>query len=786
LQGSQVTLDFRSSVTLNQAQLLSPTTIISASYSSTSENHYQIQFDVLKEFSYVLALRDNKGVETPHAFSGQVTLRPDALPTASFENATLNIAVPPGATVPLSVKAQDDFGLKSIRLVKQQGLQQDTKNSDTRDENNALTQIKAWSYPVPGPHSVNELYPLKLNGADDPAGSVSSIYIEVTDHCPKGNRTYRSAPLVIRILTGEQSRISDSSPFASTFSLLQTLIEQQTSAHGKMVTVRTFLDEVFTKNHWSTRIKNISDAQTQILLNAQKLFTEINRSYHDKIKSSFDKLALELKGIIDQPMTKAVAELKDSTTLKDKKQALSVIVTEETLQREIINRLTTLLGSITALDKEKKDPQASDKDDQDGQRLRDKLDNEHTKIKDFIEAQKKIIKNSEELEKKNSDDLTTEDEKTLGELARTEKDWAKYFKEQFTDLSKVPNQDFSNSKLAEEFNEIYQEIQKATEALQGKNVEIAVRNEEAGLELAKTLETNIEKWLTDTRDTQKWNMEEPKGEFDVPLADLPLELEDIIGELVDEEEKMTDDVQDTSSSWLDSLDKGAGWDAADGNISDMSAKGVTGNRLPNQMEISGRSGEGRNGKSNGQFVEESADGKGGQQTPTRLTQDPFEQGQVKDSSKEAQGGSTGGGKESGASAAGLRGTPPPQTLKKLERLKDVQADIRQKAEKVTTLLKAYHLPSSDCEESVRRMKRIESNLKSGKGFNLRQAHSSVLDSLKEAKKVVGYQGEINKERTRDLPKNVRSQIISGMHTDIPQGYQDLTDAYYKALVEPDK
>ena len=53
-------------------------------------------------------------------------------------------------------------------------------------------------------------------------------------------------------------------------------------------------------------------------------------------------------------------------------------------------------------------------------------------------------------------------------------------------------------------------------------------------------------------------------------------LEDIVGDLIDREEEMTEDVEDVTSGWLDSLDKGAGWDAMDGPISNMSAKGVTG------------------------------------------------------------------------------------------------------------------------------------------------------------------------------------------------------------------
>ena len=77
------------------------------------------------------------------------------------------------------------------------------------------------------------------------------------------------------------------------------------------------------------------------------------------------------------------------------------------------------------------------------------------------------------------------------------------------------------------------------------------------------------------------------------MAELPEELEDLIGELLDEEEDLAEDVEDLSSGWADSLDKGAGWSTEDGPISNYSAQGKTGNRSPNKSEISGRSGEGR-------------------------------------------------------------------------------------------------------------------------------------------------------------------------------------------------
>ncbi|HEY3320452.1 MAG TPA: hypothetical protein VGP72_08295 [Planctomycetota bacterium] len=777
LIGSRASFDFKPTMPLKSAILALPNTRLELK--GSKEGYWGGSFAIEKEGAYKLSLTSKEGIDAPEAFQGQIAVRADALPSAGFENSSLNIAVVPGATVPLALKAQDDFGLKSVKLVIEKGMSnvdspETSAKSDTKE-------IKSWNFPIPGPKSVNELYPLALTPAAYPVGGTYVVYAEVTDHCPVGKRTVRSGALIIRVLTPEQMALPAGSPLASVFTRIQDLIEQQTKARGKTITAKTYTENLALDK----ALAAIREAQVNIQKNTDKLVTDLKGNKKEDPKNP-NKMLKELDALSRETMTKAITNLAVSAdVLKNKDKALPLLQAEESMQTEIINRLTALLGSVALADKNKKQENADLKDDQDSQRLRDKLEEAHDKVGKFIEEQKKVIKATEELEKKNPDDLTEEDKKNLGDLAKTETEFAKFFKEVGQDLSKVPNQDFSSSKMSEEFNEAYQEIQKAAEALVAKNSEIAVRAEQGGLELAKQIETNLEKWLPDKRDNIKWSMEEPKGEFDVPLADLPKELEDIIGDLVDEEEKMTDDVQDTSSSWMDSMDKGAGWDAGDGPISNMSAKGVTGNQLPNQQEVGGRSGEGRSGKSTGQFVEDTAQGKGGQQTPTRSTQDPYEEGQVKDTSKDPQGGSTGGGKGAGSAAGGLRGQPPPQTKEKMERLKDQQADIRQKAEKVTTQLKAYHLPASDCEEAVRRMKLIEDNLKAGKGFDLKQAHASVIDNLKEAQKVVGFQGEVNRERSRDLPKHVRNKIITGMHTEAPAGYQDLMEAYYKALVEPD-
>ncbi len=168
--------------------------------------------------------------------------------------------------------------------------------------------------------------------------------------------------------------------------------------------------------------------------------------------------------------------------------------------------------------------------------------------------------------------------------------------------------------------------------------------EENGIDNAKTLTSNIEKWLSNTPDRTKWTQEDLLTKTDLNMPELPKELEDIVGKLMEQQEDLFEDMEDANANMAGSFDKGVGWDAADGPIASMNAQGVTGNQLPNNNEMNGRSGEGRSGKSQGEFVEDHASGKGGRNTPTRLDPTPFQKGEVKDDSKDPTGGATGGGK----------------------------------------------------------------------------------------------------------------------------------------------
>src|SRR2546427_13090991 len=132
-----------------------------------------------------------------------------------------------------------------------------------------------------------------------------------------------------------------------------------------------------------------------------------------------------------------------------------------------------------------------------------------------MNEQERILKKRKTLADRGPTDLTKEQENILGELAREEADWAKYFEEKLTDISKLPQQDFADSSISRELNEVFQEIQKAADSLYAKKTEMAVPQEQSGLENAKELDHNLERWLPNTPDTTKWNMEDPLTPTDV-------------------------------------------------------------------------------------------------------------------------------------------------------------------------------------------------------------------------------------------------------------------------------
>jgi len=477
---------------------------------------------------------------------------------------------------------------------------------------------------------------------------------------------------------------------------------------------------------------------------------------------------------------KAIADIQDASRLATVPQLAAALARDQDTIIAVLRRILDITARLADAVKEEQnrlDP--SDLPDD----VLDKLKALRDRLKEFVDEQKKVIEASKELAKRPVDDYTETDQRELEKLEAIEDQWDKFLTEAIADFSKVPEVDASNPSLCKELIEVKTDVEMAADALSKKAADIAVPLEELGMEGAEEIAENLERWLPDTPDRDRWSQEDFTGDYEIPHAELPEQLEDLVGDLLEEEEDLFEEMEDVTSNAGDSIDKGAGWDAMDGPISSFAAKGVTGNRLPNTSEISGRSGEGRTGKASGEFVEETATGKGGRRTPTRLSPDAFSKGEVKDTSPEAPTGATGGGKISGSGSEGLEGPVPPEVQRRMGTLAGRQAQLRNKAEGVKAALQVRNYDSFSLNEAIDAMRKIQRDILAGRYRNALRRKDVVLDNLKGTKMLLSGEVRIRKDASVALPNEVQKDVLDALDKPMPRGYEEYLKRYYTRLSE---
>ena len=721
------------------------------------------QVRITQSGSYTIRIRDHQGNPNRSPVIHRVTALPDLRPTVALTVPGKNIAAQPGDKVHIAFAAKDDYGILIAELI--------ARREHSKSEGTAIARWTTFA----DSRNVQNTHALLLDRKEYKPGDVLEYWVTVTDsRCVSGTAAGQQAktpPYLIRI--EDKKKVAEEK-----VKNLQRWQEAVRKVLDKEIAIRKTtraMSQIADLAQFAQLTAGVTKDQTVARLAVLRIANDIKptEAHIRRVKEFLYRLAAN-------EMVQAV-KLGEAVTkagpLPDRKARLKAFGGEVD---NIIEQLQKLLDVLPRLEEQAKKESDDDEGFDLSEDAKEKLKELDRGLKDFIDEQKKVIDASQELAQKNVDDFTKEDDKKLKELAATEDKWSQFFKEKHHDLSKLPEQDLANSTLLKELLEVQSEVQMAKDALAKKSKEIATAIEDNGLELAKKLETHIEKWLPDTPDRDKWKMEEVLGQEEAPMAELPKELEDLVGDLMEEEEDLMEEVEDATAGYADSLDKGAGWDAMDGPISNMSAQGVTGNRLPNKSEIGGRSGEGRSGKSAGEFVEEDATGKGGRKTPTRLTPDPFEKGQVNDQSKDPTGGSTGGGKASGAGGGGLEGPVPPQVKAKLKSAAVKQAELRNKAEKINAKFKVMRWPTP-FEETVKEMKQVEADLQNARYQSVLRRRPIILKNLKTTRMFLKEQIRINKDYSSSLPKYLQDEILDAAQGGSPRGYEKLLKDYYKSI-----
>ena len=685
----------------------------------------------------------------------------DAPPRAVFLLPGRDLTVAPGAKVRMKIKVSDKFGLTEMSLLAGK-VKARPDPVLARSLDGATEKIIEYEYPIDP-------------ALPDDGSVVLEYHATVTDNrrLPRlklGPQTARSRTFKITV--------QDAAKLAAEAARRYEQLRKKLLAILKLQLAQRVTTAICWTKH--TRLDSVRKSGAEILA-GQKAVRDGVLWLLENHKFDQDMLAIqrELAQLFTNEAKTAVDQAQVLTALgamDDRNDACHKLAGT---QDKIITALQSILAIMPELagKAEKKQPEGGDLPPEAEQKIRD-LKNE---LQKFIEAQKKVIKASERLVKTPADSFQDADEELLKKLIAVEDKWEKFLDEAFTDFSKLAQQDFSNPEMLKELLSVKCDVTMAKDALSKKAAEIATSAEENGVENAKTLTANLEKWLPDTPDRTKWAMEAPEGQDNIEMPELPEELEDLVGDLLEEEEDLFDEMADVSSKATGSFDKGAGWDAMDGPISSMNAQGVTGNQLPNPSEISGRSGEGRQGKATGEFVEDKAVGKGGRRTPTRLTPEPFQKGQVNDTSAEPAGGSTGGGKISGSGSQGLEGPVPPELKKQLDRLAGQQAALINKTERIRAQFKVSDHANLKLFKAVTLMNQVHEDLKQYRYHNALRARDKVLGALKDSSLLLSGDVEVQADVTSAMPKYIRDDIADAMNGALPEEFREALKQYYRRL-----
>jgi hypothetical protein len=693
------------------------------------------------------------GIKYPNIWRCAFSAKKDMPPQPRFMNRQNNIEASLGQSIPLHITAEDDYGVRALRVI--------ISNQGRKGV------YKQFDYSQAPLRSLREALMLKITPEMCSVDTVLEVSIQALDTGIPGQTGLSESNLTIHIVDLVKKLKEDMSASNNTdmYKLLFKTIERQ--------------QEV--RNWLSVRAKKIRRWEFSRLINWQKEIKKLLVSATNKAKRIKKDFAASIQKIADNNAEKLVIssqKLPKKNKKRELEQKINIIVNDQSI---LIQKIKVLLGIIAAKEIKEKEEKELLAEDEQQKEFFDKLKDVRDKLGEFMEEQKKIITETEAIDKKDPEDWSDADEKLLGDLAARELDWAKFFKAAFNDLSKLQNQDFSNSAMADELVEMYEELQKAGDALNKKKIiEIATLAENTAMDSSVSVAANLDRWLADNKDSIKWNAEESGEAPDIPLTDLPTELTDIIGDLIETEDDMGEDTQDSTNSFSYSSDEGLGWGVSDGNIDSMQAKGITGNVLPNNNEVGGRSGEGRSGKSSGQFVEKTATGKGGRKTPTRLTQSPYEKGTVEDTSKDAQGGASGGGKQSGVGNEGLVGITPDQDPDIKERLAGTQGELRQRAEALLRKLGKRDLPTGELRKALSKMAELKNMQTKGKEVEIKQLKKEIGGALRNAKIALVLSINAGQEKV----KRQKMQNFTVKHEQkekIPTEYQDCVSGYFKAL-----
>ena len=435
----------------------------------------------------------------------------------------------------------------------------------------------------------------------------------------------------------------------------------------------------------------------------------------------------------------------------------------------------------------------------DAEKAADALKKDAAAMKDKLERladiQRNIVEKSKELARK--DEFRPEDIATSKEIKKEKDLMAEAVEQMLTDAHAFPDLKPSNE-LRSELTQIYEDVIQSDkqDAAEGKlkPSEIAVQKEEGllkAIEQAQKIAADMEMWLPNKNETQKWLCENfDKTEIpEIPNLPLPDAFEDIVGKLLDEQKGLDEQVQDAASNQAFAQNAANGWEIADGPMPGFGAQGKSGNQRPNKNEQTGRSSGGREGMSNGEMVGDRASNLEGTKPDVRRTSDPMQQGQVKDDGGISSTRATGGGKAGGFSDrngmdgnAPLRSTKAP-SMPATDALAVKQALLAEKTSKQYAQASLLYLRANVLADIPRLMEESQAALKGGRLDDFNRIHKQIIGQLHAARGEIQSGGVLALPASEQRPSSSK-QVLSGDEGQAPDAYKKQVADYYRSLAEP--
>ncbi len=406
------------------------------------------------------------------------------------------------------------------------------------------------------------------------------------------------------------------------------------------------------------------------------------------------------------------------------------------------------------------------------------------KVDKMADVQKAIKQVAAQL-RKNQDlaeegPLSPED---LEDLTEARQNMAEVVEQLIEDMHLLPQMSASDD-LIGEFSEIYEDVKQAEGSGDDPVSEIAVDLDEALLDALEAMRqdmgerlADLEMWLSDKPDTTRWNMESHDRDAlgRIPLGDLPDGLEDIVGDMLDQSESLSQEAEDAVSN-IAVPDMTMGWDIMDGPMPSWAAKGKSGNEKPNANEQTGRSGSGRQGKSSGEMVGDTVKALEGAEVEARRTEDAFLSGQVK---QEEAGAldikATGGGKVAGTTESeGMSGDAPPRDELKYRELARGHFQLKRDARSVYSKAKLLRLPTGQLDRALLALDAASRRLQDGDLAGFARSQNEVARAFRDTRAALAGRsavlGPSGGERQTPIEAGATGEPIPSEYEDAVAGY----------------